>query len=413
MPKKAKTKIRSGDVQGLKYLKVLRPLLLSLHEVGTKRDSAGNRKLHMDHYCMNVLLWLYSPLLTSLRAVQQASQLDKVRRKFKIPRAALGTLSESVRVFDPDALKAIAQELGQQIPRISRPHQASQLASIDKTITAVDGSIVKLLRQVADLAWIKVGDNKATCGYRLHTQFEILRGIPNRIDTTSANPKGACDERAVLARTLESDRLYVMDRGYIKWQLFNAIVDKGSSYVCRMRDKVQYQVTGSRELSQEARQGGVLSDEVVGIQGRPKSEPINHRVRLICVKCSPHVSRGRRAGRKYSSSAPSSDGVLRILTSDMQTPSELIAQIYAHRWQIELFFRMFKQLLGCRHLLSTKQEGVEIQVYCAIIACMLIMLYTGGQVTKRTFEMVCFYISGWATLQELEAHIKKLQAKAS
>jgi IS4 transposase len=178
-----------------------------------------------------------------------------------------------------------------------------------------------------------------------------------------------------------------------------------------MRDKIQYEVHQKRELSQAACQAGVLSDEIIAIDTSTPSEHIDHPVRLICVRCSPHTSRGRRAGRSYSSSAPSSDGVLRVLTNEMEIPAELIAQIYAQRWTIELFFRMFKQLLGCRHLLSTKQEGVEIQVYCAIIACMLIMLYTGGPVTKRTFEMVCFYIAGWATLEELEAHIKKIQSK--
>ena len=409
MAKKAQAKIQSKDVQGLKYLKVLQPLLESLHGSGCQRDKAGNRQLHMDHYCMMVLLWLYSPLLTSVRAVQQASQLEKVRRKFKIPRAALGSLSESVRAFDPQALKDMAQELGHQIPSISRAHADSKLASIDKRITAVDGSIVKVLKQVADLAWVKVGNNNDTCGYRLHTQFEILRELPSRIDATSANPKGECDERAVLAQTLESDRLYVMDRGYIKWQLFNAIVAKGSSYVCRMRDKIQYEIKEPCELSEADKQAGVLSDEVVVIPASERTEPIDHPVRLICVKCSPHTSRGCRSGRQFSSSAPSSDGVLRILTNDLQTPAELIGEIYAKRWTIELFFRMFKQLLGCKHLLSTKQDGVEIQIYSAIIACMLIMLYTGGPVTKRTFEMVCFYIAGWATLEELEAHIKKIQ----
>jgi hypothetical protein len=34
-----------------------------------------------------------------------------------------------------------------------------------------------------------------------------------------------------------------------------------------------------------------------------------------------------------------------------------------------VFIRFFKQTLGCRHLLSTKQQGVEIQVYAAVIAC--------------------------------------------
>jgi hypothetical protein len=70
---------------------------------------------------------------------------------------------------------------------------------------------------------------------------------------------------------------------------------------------------------------------------------------------------------------------------------------------------MFKHLLGCRHLLSTKQEGVELQVYSAIIACMLILLYTGHSPTKRTFEMICFYMSGGASLAELEQHIDKLK----
>ena len=75
-----------------------------------------------------------------------------------------------------------------------------------------------------------------------------------------------------------------------------------------------------------------------------------------------------------------------------------------------MFFRMFKQLLGCRHLLSTKQEGVEIQTYVAIIACLLILIHTGRAPTKRTFEMICLYMSGWASLEELERHIAKLKS---
>ena len=73
---------------------------------------------------------------------------------------------------------------------------------------------------------------------------------------------------------------------------------------------------------------------------------------------------------------------------------------------------MFKQLLGCRHLLSTKQNGVEIQADCAIIACLLILIHTGRTPTKRTFEMICFYLSDWASLDELERHIEKLKPQA-
>ena len=93
----------------------------------------------------------------------------------------------------------------------------------------------------------------------------------------------------------------------------------------------------------------------------------------------------------------------------LDVPAEIIAQLYLLRWTIEIFFRMFKQLLGCRHLLSTKQNGVEIQVYCALIACILILLYTGRTPTKRTFEMLCFYMMGWADLDEVACHIDKLK----
>jgi IS4 transposase len=52
-------------------------------------------------------------------------------------------------------------------------------------------------------------------------------------------------------------------------------------------------------------------------------------------------------------------------------PAEVIALLYRHRYCVEIFFRFFKQVLGCRHLLSHKPEGILIQIYCAVIACVL------------------------------------------
>ena len=91
-------------------------------------------------------------------------------------------------------------------------------------------------------------------------------------------------------------------------------------------------------------------------------------------------------------------------------PAEIIALIYLYRWTIEIFFRFFKHVLGCRHLLSHSQRGIEIQTYCAIIACLLISLWTGRKPTLRTYEMVCHYFTGLASADELLAHIHKLRA---
>ena len=45
----------------------------------------------------------------------------------------------------------------------------------------------------------------------------------------------------------------------------------------------------------------------------------------------------------------------------------------------------------------------------AIIACLLLALWTGGKPTLRTYEMVCLYLQGWADEEELLAHLKKLK----
>ena len=62
-----------------------------------------------------------------------------------------------------------------------------------------------------------------------------------------------------------------------------------------------------------------------------------------------------------------------------------------------------------RSLLAESQNGVTIQVYVAIIASLLLSLWVGKKPTKRTFEMFCLFFSGWATEEELEAHIAKLK----
>ena len=59
-------------------------------------------------------------------------------------------------------------------------------------------------------------------------------------------------------------------------------------------------------------------------------------------------------------------------------------------------------------MLANDANGVAIQVYVALIASLLIVLWTGRKPTKRTWEMIQFYLMGWARLDELQAHLEKL-----
>jgi DDE family transposase len=403
----ATPKVREKDLRGLKYLDRLGPLLERLHDVGCDSDRAGNRSLHFDHYCLLVLLFLFNPIVTSLRGLQQASQLKNVQRKLGCPRTSLGSLSESVSCFDPDRLREVIAELGGQLGPVARD---GRLKDIRHTVTLVDGTLLAALPRIAEASLLKQAKGSGRVKWHLHTHFEVDRHVPRRIDVTPAGG-GAWDERAVFERTIEPDRLYVMDRGYAKFTLFNDIVAARSGYVCRLRDNGVYGILEERPLTDADRAARVTQDAVVslGAGSKPDARP-DHPIRLITVAAKPHRPVGHYG--RPGTTGQSCDGVLRIATNRLDVPAEIIALLYHYRWTIEIFFRFFKQVLGCRHLLSHKRRGIEIQAYCAIIACMLISLWTGRKPTLRTYEMVCWYLIGMADLEELLDHLARLKKHA-
>jgi hypothetical protein len=404
MSRRQREKVREEQLTGFKYFDRLGPLFARLHQVGCGPDKAHNRTLHFDQYCALVLLYLFNPVVVSLRSLQQASELKKVQRRLGCARASLGSLSESSHVFDPALLEQIIGELGAQLQPIAAD---TRLAELRHTVTLVDGTLLKALPRIAEAMWLSTRTGTKHHAWRLHTQFELDKHVPLRMELTDGRNSGPSDEKTVLRQHLQPDRCYVMDRWYAQFTLFNDIHRVGSSYVCRLRDNTVPEVVESRPLSAEALAAGVLSDEVVrlGLSKKPDARP-DHPLRLIRVRITPHA---KRSNRKGHTGAGPSDGMLRIATNLLDVPAEIIALVYQYRYTIELFFRFFKHVLGCRHLLSDDRRGIEIQTYCAIIACMLISLTSGRKPSLRTYEMICYYLTGLADEEELLAHLAKLK----
>jgi hypothetical protein len=209
----------------------------------------------------------------------------------------------------------------------------------------------------------------------------------------------------VLAENLESGRIYVQDRGYASLALFQQILDHHSSFVCRLSDTAVYECLKEHPVAAEAIAAGVLFDKTVRLGSAPKTRnQLSVPVRLIAVQCTPHRKR-----YKIGRGGPEQGEMLLIATDRFDLDADVIALIFKHRWAIEIFFRFFKHVLGCRHLLSQCENGIEIQMYSAILACMLIALWTGRKPTLRTYEMLCWYFTGMADEDELLAHIGRLQ----
>jgi hypothetical protein len=257
-------------------------------------------------------------------------------------------------------------------------------------LTAVDGT---LLRALPKMAWALWQDPQHRAA-KLHLHFEVLKGVPCDATVTAA----ACSEPEQLRRTLQPDRLYVTDRGYVDYQLFRDMLDAGSSFVARVKDNTAFTVAEERPLTAAAQQAGVVRDVVVAKLGTDHHKDVLGRpVRLVVVR------RTKPDGTAEE---------LWLLTDRLDLPAELVALAYRYRWTIELFFRWFKCVLGCRHLLALDQNGVTLQVYVALIASLLMVLWTNRKPDKRTWEMIQFYLTGWASLEELERHLAALPSAA-
>jgi len=104
-----KPHIKADALRGFKYLNDLLPMLQRYHSVGQHH----NRKLHFDQYLTLIILYFFNPVLTSLRAIQQATTIEAVQKKLGVE-TSLGSLSEASYVFDAELLQPLLKELAEQ-----------------------------------------------------------------------------------------------------------------------------------------------------------------------------------------------------------------------------------------------------------------------------------------------------------
>ena len=396
-------KLRSRDIRGAKYLASAIDLLRPLHD----HKACPNRNLHYDEYVAYLLLYFLNPIVTSLRGLQQVSTLEKVREKLHLPRFSLGSFSEARNVFDPSLLEPIIQAL---VANVGDAGLDPRLSALDLAAVAVDGTVLRALPKMIWALW-RDGQHRAA---KVHLEFSLLQQAPVQATVTDAN----ASEGRTLRGMLEAGKLYVLDRGYADYALLAAIADAASSFLVRLRTNAVYETLEERPVDEAARALGVEFDRVVrlGCQGSPELH--DRQVRLVQLRVAdlnalvgrprpPRVDRKTKAYRTAKTAH-----VLLLATDRLDLVAALVADLYRWRWQIELFFRWFKTILRADRLISLSPNGLTLVIYCGLIASLLITLWTGRKPTKRTYEMICLYLLGWASAEEVEAHIAKLHTSA-
>lgn len=378
MPRRARPALEESEIHGLKYLRAFEEILAPL----THLPAHGNRRFFMDQHVSLLLLHFFNPVLSSLRSLQQATGLGNVQKTLGVQRTSLAAMSESAgHVFDPEVLRPILETVARRVETLP----SARLDALPGTPMAVDGSFLRCLPRMTWALFRRQTQNRAA---KLHVQFNVLRGIPEQIDLTHAT----ASEKQVLRKSLRAALLYILDRGYIDYGLFQAIHDVGSFFVARLKDNSTYKVVADRPLSDADRAAGVVFDQEVRMGSAFTEGDLTAAVRRVVIRIDQRDGPGEI-----------------ILLTNTEVEAEVVALLYRYRWQVELFFRWFKCILGCTHWLSTTYQGVTLQVYVAVLASLLVSLWTGRKPTKRTFEMICLYFQRWATAEELTRHIDSLK----
>lgn len=382
-------------VNGFKYVRLVSTLLQALHEEKTERDRAGNRQLFYDQYATLLLLYFFTPTVTSLRGIQQMSELAKVQQRWRVPRMGVSTLSEAATVFDAALLQDVINELAlrawTQAAGGNRALGAREQELL-QDLVAIDGS---LLPALARMVWALWQDEQHRAA-KMHVAFAALRQVPVGVTVTAGNSS----EREQTRQLVQPGGFYVCDRGYVDYELFAQWHALPCSFIVRVQNNAAYEVAHERSVSAAARAAGVTSDVVLQRLGTAHHRPCAAQpLRVVRVTTD----------KRHKDGTPVE---LVLVTNRLDLDADLIALAYRYRWTVELFFRWFKCILGCRHLLSHSENGVQLQVYMALIASLLISLWVGRAPTKRTYEMLCFYLSGWASTREVISHVERLYLSA-
>lgn len=382
MQMKAAHKSPGIKVEDLKRFRPLKEFRALLNEVAAQRGlsatwSDPKRKLLLADYLGLFLFSLFNPVITSMRAACAASALPRVGARICSRPVSLGSFSEAQHLVDEALLEGVFEDLFKKLPAAQLPKQVAHLRAPRPSV--IDSSVWQVCERLQWAQWRTHTSAVHTCGdaaVRAHVIFDLESHAPAKAQLTSAK---TC-ERRIWKELAEPGRLYVGDRYYgYSYTLLGDMCENGVFFVVRARINAEWVVERERPVDDQARAKGVVWSAWVRLGKKGKGP----RVRVVQV-----------AGEEEAIL------LLTNLEEDVLDAAQ-VRVLYQNRWQIEYFFRWLKCILGNRHWFCGSRKGMQVQLYLALIAAVLLMLFTGKRPNKRAMEAIQHYLSGWASEEDL------------
>jgi|SRR5688572_29016991 len=230
----------------------------------------------------------------------------------------------------------------------------------------MDSTTIKLFQEIFKGSGLSKADGRRKGGLKVHMAVRSDQSAPSIVRITP----GACND-VTFAKylSLPSGSTIIMDRGYRDYRQYNTWTQDGVRWITRMHPHTYAQKLHSHLLFKEEKQKGVQKVESLRL-GFPQK-----RIPKVTVRC-------------ITFKDPETKKSFQFITNDFQSAPSLIAQLYKKRWAIELLFKRLKQNMPLKYFLGDNQNAIRIQIWCALIADLLLQIIRRQVKRKWAFSNI-------------------------
>ena len=246
----------------------------------------------------------------------------------------------------------------------------SRSDKLSKKLVIIDSTTISLFKEIMENAGRRSIDGKKKGGIKVHMAVRAHEDVPYLVDLTKASQADVSFLKQV---NPPMHSVIVMDRGYNDFKKFHQWNKQKVNWVARPRINTVFEVKSSVNLNDQEAQAGVLCDEQV-VMGFKNSSIQQVHCRRITYHDAEHQN------------------IFEFITNNYSWPATKIAAIYKRRWQIELLFRRLKQNMPLQYFLGDNENAIKIQVFCALIADLLLKITLIAVKRKWAFSNVASLI---------------------
>lgn len=208
-------------------------------------------------------------------------------------------------------------------------------------------------------------------GLKVHMLVDAHSDTPEFVRISEAKSH---DKNFVKYLSLPKHSMIVFDRAYNHYLQFARFTKNEVSFVCRLKKNAVYELVEETFLQTLNEEGsGVLKEEHIHLNYKE-----NKSEKKLCLR---KISYRDDKGRMYE-----------FITNNFKISREEVAHLYKLRWNIELLFKKLKQNFQLHYFYSETENGIKTQIWCTLIAQLLLMVLKAKSKTQKAFSTVAALI---------------------